>query len=618
MVTAGTERKQASDNSSSSSSNFLLTDSSFTLLLTPEDFAPQQRAVADAAGRFIEDEVVPRLAEMERHEWQAVRALMQRAAQLGLVCADLPAEYGGGGGGRASDETNNLLITETIGQAASFAIAFGAQTGIGMLPILHFGTVAAKRKYLPRIATGTLITAYALTEAGAGSDAFAAKTHAQLNRDGTHYILNGEKKWIGNAGFADIFVVFAAVGEKKLSGFIVERDANGVRIAAEEQKMGLKGASTCSVILSDVRVPVENLLGEAGGAAKIALNTLNIGRLRLGASCLGHMKSMLKQSVRYANERYQFGQPISSFGAIQAKLAEMAIRTWAGETIVYRTTGLIEALTGGGKDAAAKLAASAEYAAECSIVKVILSEYCCYVADEMVQIYGGNGYSAAYPAESAYRDARINRIFEGTNEINRLLITRLLVKRAGGHHAFLRVARERLITQVASSDESVAGEAEGEVAGDAASENVIRLHQLARSVETAKSIALLTLSTTLHKYEEAELAAEQQILIGVADIIMEAYVMESILLRTQRCFSTQTATAATAAAFIDMTTVYCNDALQRIEMTARNTLAAMAAADSLRELLARINGLTGHTPSNTAAARRRIAAVLINANGYCF
>ncbi|HEX8476312.1 MAG TPA: acyl-CoA dehydrogenase family protein [Pyrinomonadaceae bacterium] len=581
--------------------SFLIEERTPEEVFTPEDFTEEHRMIAETTRQFIDTEVSPRIDELEKHDWKLLRELVQKAAELGLIGANVPEEYGGLG----LDQTSGALVGENIGRSASFATTLGAQSGIGLLPILYYGTEAAKQKYLSRIASGELITAYALTEAGSGSDALAAKATARLSEDGTHYVLNGEKMWITNGGFADVFIVFAKVDGDKFTGFIVERQ-EGLTNGADEHKMGIKGSSTTALILSDARTPVENVLGEVGKGHKIAFNILNIGRFKLGAMCNGGMKLMIHEAVRYANERQQFGKSISSFGAIKAKLAEMATRTWIGEAMTYRTLGLIESAinaTADSSDPESKLRAIEEYAAECSIIKVALSEYCDFVADEMVQIYGGYGYSADYPAERAYRDSRINRIFEGTNEINRMLIPGMLMRRAMGGKLALLPAAQKLMDEVLTPSMSGLDEDESVLANEQ------------RLVRNAKKIALMALGTAAQKYM-AKLADQQEILMGIADIIMDTYAMESAVLRTQKLIAAQGEEAA--ARYLDMTRVFCNDAIERIEAHAKNTLAAMAEGDELRTLLAALRRFTKNTPMNTVAARQAIADVMIKANKYTY
>ena len=577
---------------------FLIEERTTNEIFTPEDFTEEHRMIAETTRQFIDNEVMPRIDELEHHDWKLARNLVKKAADLGLIGANIPEEYGGLG----LDQTSGALVGENIGRCASFATTLGAESGIGLLPIIYFGTEAAKQKYLPKIASGELITAYALTEAGSGSDAMAAKATARLSADGTHYVLNGEKMFITNGGFADIFIVFAKVDGDKFTAFIVEKQ-DGVQPGAEEHKMGIKGSSTTPLVLTDATAPVENMLAEVGKGAKIAFNTLNIGRFKLGAMCVGGMKLMIHEAVRYANERQQFGKPISSFGAIKSKIAEMAIRTWVGEAMTYRTLGMIEAAITDPNDPNAKMKAIEEYSAECSIIKVALSEYCDFVADEMVQIYGGYGYSAHYPAERAYRDSRINRIFEGTNEINRMLIPGRLMKAAlSGHLALLPAAQalmdEILTPQMASFDDD---------------EAMLATEQ--KLAQNAKKVALMTLGTAAQKFM-MKLGDQQEILLGIADIIMDAYAMESAILRAQKLAASQGEEAA--ARYIDMTRVFCNDAVERIEARAKNTLAGMAEGDELRTLLAALRRFTKLTPMNTITARQRIADVLITANKWAY
>ncbi len=580
---------------------FLIEEQTPESIFTPGDFNEEHRMIADTTRQFMDAEVLPRIPELENKDWKLARELVKKAAELGLVGANIPEEYGGLG----LDQTSGAIISENIGRSASFATTLGAQSGIGLLPILYFGTETAKQKYLPPIAAGDLITAYALTEAGSGSDAMAAKATAKLSSDGKEYILNGEKMFITNGGFADIFIVFAKVDGDKFSAFIVERQ-EGCKSGAEEHKMGIKGSSTTPLILADARTPVENLLGEIGKGHKIAFNILNIGRFKLGAMCLGGMKLAMQESVRYANERQQFGKSISSFGAIKFKLGEMAIRTWVGEAMIYRTLGMIEAGLGAvadSKDMDARLKAIEEYAAECSIIKVALSEYCDYVTDEMVQIFGGYGYSADYPAERAYRDTRINRIFEGTNEINRMLIPGRLMKAALSGRLALLPAAQALMDEILSPS----------MASFDLDESLLATEQ--KLAQNAKKVALMTLGTAAQKYMMG-LSEQQEILMSVADIIMDTYAMESAILRTKKMAAAHGETAA--APYAEITRVFCNDAIERIEADAKNTLAAMAEGDELRTLLAALRRFTKMTPMNTVAARQKIANAMITANRYVY
>ena len=577
---------------------FLIADT--TEIFTPEDFTEEQRMIGDTTREFVDNEVRPNLEPMENHAWEVARELVKKAGELGLLGANIPEEYGG----LALDQVSGVVIAENMGRAGGFGTTFGAQTSIGLLPILYFGSEELKKHWIPKIVFGEVVTAYCLTESGSGSDALGAKTTAKLTKDGQHYVLNGEKMFISNGSFADVYLVFAKVdGEKeKFSCFVVERSEN-CRPGNEEHKMGIKSSSTTPLILSDCKVPVTNLLGNVGDGAKIAFNILNVGRFKLGASTTGGAKLAIHESVRYANERHQFGKPISSFGAIKHKLAEMAIRTWVSESITYRTVGMIDALIGDGAGSEKKLQSIEEYAVESSINKVACSEALDYVVDEMVQIYGGYGYSADYPAEKAYRDSRINRIYEGTNEINRMLIPGQLLKRAMKGKLGLLQAGKALQDEILNPQMSF-----DEDTGLLAAETKL--------AKNAKKIALMVIGTAAQKYMTA-LQEQQEILLNTADIIMDAYQMETAILRAKKIAAKNGEDAA--GRYIDMAAAFCNDAIQRVEMKARNTIAAMSEGDEMRTLLTALKRFTkNNSPINTVAARQRIANTLIEANTYAF
>jgi len=580
--------------------SFLIEAHSSEEVFTPEDFTEEQRMIGETTREFVDNEVRPNLPAMEGHAWELARELVKQAGDLGLLGVNVPEELGG----LALDQMSGVIVAENVGRAAAFGVTFGAQTSIGLLPILYFGSEELKKKYIPRIVSGELVTAYCLSEASSGSDALGAKTTARLSEDGTYYVLNGEKMWISNGGFADVYVVFAKVdGEKeKFSAFVVDRSEN-CRPGSEEHKMGIKASSTTPLILSDAKVPVGNLIGNVGDGAKIAFNILNIGRYKLGASCIGGSKLMLDHAIKYANERHQFNKPISSFGAIKHKLAEMAIRCWVGESMCYRTVGMIDSLIGSATEGDTKLRAIEEYAVECSIDKVACSEYCDYVADEMVQIYGGYGYSADYPAEKAYRDSRINRIFEGTNEINRMLIPGMLMKRAMKGKLALLPAAQKLMEEVMSPSLPSFDEDEGVLTAET------------KLVLNAKKVALMVAGTAAQKYMMA-LAEQQEVLIGIADIVIDIFAMETAVLRAQKVAAVKGEGAS--ARYIEMAQVFCSDAIERVEKNAKNTLAAMSEGDELRTLLAALRRFTKHTPINTVSARQRIADVLIKANKYAY
>ena len=577
---------------------FLITETAD--IFTPEDFNDEQRMIGQTTKEFVDNEVHPQLPAMEQHAWEVARDLVKKGGDLGLLGATIPEEYGGLG----LDQTTGAYIAEMFGRAGGFGTTFGAQTSIGVLPILYFGSEELKNTWIPGIVSGEIVTAYCLTEAGSGSDALGAKTTAKLSEDGTTYTLNGEKMFISNGSFADVYIVFAKVdGEKeKFSAFVVERSEN-CRPGNEEHKMGIKSSSTTPLILSDCKIPATNLIGNVGDGAKIAFNILNVGRFKLGASVTGGAKLAIHEAVRYANERQQFNKPISSFGAIKHKLAEMAIRTWVAEAITYRTVGMIDALIGDGADNAKKMQSIEEYAVESSINKVACSEALDYVVDEMVQIFGGYGYSADYPAEKAYRDSRINRIFEGTNEINRMLIPGQLMKRAvKGKLGLLQAAKalqDEILNPQMTFDED---------AGLLAAETKL--------AQNAKKIALMVLGTAAQKYMMG-LSEQQEVLLNCADIIMDAYQMESAILRAKKIAVKDG--EESAGRYIDIAGVFCNDAIQRVEAKAKNTIAAIAEGDEGRTLLVALKRFTkNNSPINTIAARQRIAAPMIEANTYVY
>lgn len=579
---------------------FLIEECDANEIFTPEDFTEEHKMIGETTREFIDTEVRPQIEAMENHDWEVARELIHKAGELGLFGANIPEEYGG----LDLDQVSGVVVAEMSGRGGGFGTTYGAHSSIGLLPILYFGSEELKKKYIPSIVSGEKVSSYCLSEAGSGSDALGAKCMAKLSDDGEHYILNGEKMWISNGGFADIYIVFAKLDgdDDKFSAFVVER-SDDCRPGAEEHKMGIKSSSTTPLILSDAKIPVGNLIGKIGDGAKIALNVLNVGRFKLGASVTGGAKLAIHEAVRYANEREQFNTPIAQFGAIKHKLAEMTIRTWVAEGITYRTVGMIDSLIGDGTDSDKKLRSIGEYAVESSINKVYCSEVVDYVVDEMVQIFGGAGYSADYPAEKAYRDARINRIFEGTNEINRMLIPGMLLKRAmKGELGLLEAAKalqDEILNPQISFDEET-GLLETEL-------------KLARS---AKKVALMVLGSAAQKFM-AGIKDQQEILIGCADIIMEAYAMETAVLRATKLAEKDGEEAA--AKYVDAAGVFCNDAIQRVEATAKNTLAGFVEGDELRIMLVALKRFTkNNTPMNTIAARQRIADGLIEANTYNF
>ncbi|HEU5336295.1 MAG TPA: acyl-CoA dehydrogenase family protein, partial [Terriglobales bacterium] len=547
--------------------SFLLQERPTSEVFTPEDFSDQHQLIAQTADDFAVNEILPASDKLEHKDWALTRELLKKTAELGLSSVDIPEEYGGAD----MDKVSSCIIADRISKYAGFAVSWGGHTGIGTLPIVLFGTVAQKNKYLPKLAAGETIGAYALSEASAGSDALNCRARAQLSPDGKHYVLNGEKMWITNAGFADLFTVFAKVDGEKFTAFLVERGFAGLAIGGEEHKMGIRGSSTCPLILNDCHVPVENVLGEVGKGHVIAFNILNIGRYKLGAMCVGGSRTSLEHAIGYAKQRKAFGKSIADFGLIQEKLADMATEVFVGEAMVYRTAGMMDVALGEvdktGANAMGEIRkAIEEYAVECSILKVWGSEMLDRVVDEVVQIYGGYGFVEEYPAERAYRDARVNRIFEGTNEINRLIITGWLMKRAMTGQLPLLPAIKKLMDEVLSGP-SLGEGPEGPLAAERA------------LVGNAKKLALFAAGAASQKYMQA-LVDQQEVMGALADIVIETYCMESALLRARKILEKEGEKGATLA--VAMTQVYLSGGMARIEVAARKVIAAIAEGDMLR------------------------------------
>ena len=562
-------------------------------VFTPEEFSDEHRMIAETTEEFVTNDVYPHVEAIEHKDYELQIKLLRKAGELGLLSAEIPEKWGGMG----LDKASAMLISEKLAHVASFSVTHGGHTGIGTQPIVCFGTDAQKEKYLGKLGTGELLACYALTEAGSGSDALGAKATAVLSKDGSHYVMNGEKMWITNGGFADVFIVFAKVDGDKFSCFIIEKGDPGVSTGKEEQKMGIRGSSTTTVILNDAKIPADRLLGEVGKGHRIAFNILNMGRFKLGAGVTGGSKYCLMDSIAYAKERHQFGRPIASFGAIQHKLAEMAIRSWVSESMVYRTAGLIDRrLEGVDKDdPEAVMKGIEEYAVECSIIKVYASEMLDYVVDEGVQIYGGYGYSEEYPVERAYRDSRINRIFEGTNEINRMLIPGMLVKRAMKGEIPLMQATQKVLEEIMS----FAGMED---------EDDAFLATEAKLAANVKKVALLVAGAAFQKFQQ-KLSDEQEVLISIANVVMEAYACESAVIRAQKVAAAKGEAAAELMA--DATRVFCADAVGRVDAFAKSVMAAIAEGDTLRTQLAALRRFTKVMPVNGVAIRRKICAKLL-------
>jgi alkylation response protein AidB-like acyl-CoA dehydrogenase len=575
--------------------SFLIEDRAPSDIFTPEDINEEQHMFASTAEEFLRKEVIPREDAIYAKDWSVTRELMRKAGELGLLSIDIPEKYGGLG----LHKVSSAIVGEQFALQASFAGSQSAHVNIGTLPIVFFGTEEQKQKYLPRLATGEMIGAYALTEPHSGSDALAAKTKAVLSDDGRHYILNGQKMWITNGSFADLFTVFAKVDGEKFTAFLVERGP-GLVSGHEEKKLGIDGSSTTALMLEDCRVPVENVLGEIGRGHKIAFNVLNIGRLKLGARSVGTIKLSLAQSVEYAKERHQFGQPIANFGLIKQKIAEMAIRAYVGESILYRTLGMIDdALEQADKDDPRQvLGVLEQYAIECSIIKVWESEALAFVVDEEVQVFGGYGYSKDYPAERAYRDARIARIYEGTNEINRIVIASQLLRRAkAGELALLEAAGCVLAGEKATSDTLALSLANVEFSDEV------------KIIKGAKGMTLASIGSVARAYGDR--ARDEQEALGlIADMVMDVYAMESALLRTQRLMADRGKEKCSVQS--DITRIFVREAALRIERAAH--LTETETADDKGATI--IDKLVHRAPIKAIAARRRIADRVIEAGKY--
>jgi alkylation response protein AidB-like acyl-CoA dehydrogenase len=573
--------------------DWLISETQPAEVFTPEKLSEEHRLILQTTDEFAKGEVLPALAELEQKNWALSKKLIARSGELGLLGTDTPEAYGGVG----LDKAAAVVVGEAMGQCASFSTSFGAQTGLTIIPILCFGTEAQKQKYLPKIVSGEWAGAYCLSESGSGSDALGARARATKAADGS-WILNGEKMWITNGGFADVYIVFAKVDGEHFSAFIVERAFPGVSTGKEEHKMGLYGSSTTPVILQDAKVTAENLLGEIGKGAKIAFNVLNYGRFKLAAMCLGGTKAAIAESVQYASTRRQFGQPIASFGAIRHKIGEMVARTYALESMLYRTTGLIDrAIEAGGAagHAALALAALEEFAIEASLLKIAGSELTDFVVDENVQIHGGNGFVHDYPAEGHYRDARVNRIFEGTNEINRLLVPGMLVKRALKGGLPLIEAAQKLQSDLVSS--AVAGLFGG------------KKPDVPEAVAGMKKVSVAVLGLAMQTYK-AEIEKEQEVLMLASDIIMDTCAAESALLRAGA--QGGTGLHQTVAELI------VHDAALCVEANAKTALTAMCTGDTLKLMQAALKKLLKTPSVNTVAARRTLSDAALAKKGYAF
>ena len=583
---------------------FIIRETSCDDIFIPEEFDEEQRMIKKTCEDFLESEVFPNLDRIDKQEEGLMPHLMDKAGELGLLAVSIPEEYSGFG----KNFNTSMLVADVIGAGHSFAVALSAHTGIGTLPILYYGNESQKAKYVPKLGTGEWKASYCLTEPNSGSDANSGNTKAKLNAKGTHYLITGQKMWITNGGFADIFIVFAKIdNDKNLSAFIVEKDFGGITMNPEEHKMGIKGSSTRQVFFNDCPVPVENLLSERENGFKIAVNILNIGRIKLGAASIGSSRKVLDQAINYANERIQFGLPISKFGAIRYKLAEMATRNFALESAAYRAGQNIEdayeALVGQGMDPSkAKLKSTEEYAVECAILKVWGSEMLDYVVDEGVQVYGGMGYSAEAPMDRAYRDSRINRIFEGTNEINRMLIVDMLLKRALKGELDLMTPAQAVAGELMSIP-------------DFGEDDDALFSTEKKALKNLKKAGLMIAGSAVQKLMMT-LSKEQEILMNIADIIGYVYVAESTLLRVEKLVKQRGEDACKGQ--IDMMQIYLHGAIDQVALAGKEALNSFAEGDELSMMLVGLRRFTKTGPFNVKNARQRVAKQLIDANKYCF
>ncbi|TKB98566.1 acyl-CoA dehydrogenase family protein [Pedobacter cryophilus] len=583
---------------------FIISETNFQDVFIPEEFDEEQLMIKKTCQDFLEAEVYPNLDRIDSQEEGLMQSLMDKAGELGLLAVSIPEEYGGFG----KNFNTSMLVADVVGSGHSFAVALSAHTGIGTLPILYYGDQAQKDKYIPKLASGEWKASYCLTEPNSGSDANSGRTKAVLNEAGTHYIVNGQKMWITNGGFADIFIVFAKIDDdKNLSAFIVEKDFGGITMNPEEHKMGIKGSSTRQVFFNDCPVPKENLLSERENGFKIAVNILNIGRIKLGAAAIGSSRKVLDHAINYSNERVQFGLNISKFGAIRYKLAEMAVRNFAVESATYRAGQNIDdaydALVAGGMDMAkAKLKSTETFAVECAIIKVWGSEMLDYIVDEGVQVYGGMGYSADAPMDRAYRDSRINRIFEGTNEINRLLIVDMLLKRAMKGELDLMTPAQAVAGELMSIPEF------GE-------EDDALFAAEKKTLKNLKKAGLMIAGAAVQKLMMT-LSKEQEILMNIADIIGSVYVAESTILRVEKLVSIKGEEACKGQ--LDMMRIYLQECVDKTHLAGKEALNSFAEGDELNMMLMGLRRFTKTAPFNIKDARQRVAKQLIDANKYCY